>query len=224
MRGARWKTHHGELEEGEIVHHRLRQLKMLAHRHLDVLKHRERGEQRPVLEQDAPALLDLEPILRQKRLGIVPEQRDVAGLGSDQPGDHAHQHGLALARAADDGEDLAAIDVEIETVPNLLTAESFGESAHADHDFSAVLDDHTPIPDRNMANTASKIITRKIALTTALVTCLPSDSALPSTFMPSRQPTRPMMPAANGALMMPAMKSWKSIASCSLSREVGTST
>src|SRR5262245_10715733 len=148
----------------------------------------------------------------------MPEQRDVAGLGPDQTGDHAHQHVLALAGAADDGEDLTAIDVEIETVPNLLTAESLGESAHADHDFSAILDDHTPIPDRNMANTASKIITRKIALTTALVTCVPRDSALPSTLRPSRQPTRPMMTAAKGALIIPAMKCWKSTTSRSLWR------
>src|SRR6187200_2986498 len=47
MRGARRKTDHRELKEGEIVHHRLRQLEMLAHRHLDVLKHRERRKQSP---------------------------------------------------------------------------------------------------------------------------------------------------------------------------------
>src|SRR6185369_12876634 len=85
MRGARRKTDHRELKEGEIVHHRLRQLEMLAHRHLDVLKHRERRKQSPVLEQDAPALLDIESILRQKRLGVMPKQRDVAGLGLIRP-------------------------------------------------------------------------------------------------------------------------------------------
>src|SRR4029077_17447414 len=115
-----------------------------------------------------------------------------------------------------DGEDLAAIDVEAQSVPNLIAAEALGEPAHADHDLSSVGDDQTPIPERNMAKTASKIITRKIALTTALVTCVPRDSALPSTFKPSRQPTSPMITAANGALIMPAMKCWKSTASCSL--------
>ena len=60
-------------------------------------------------------------------------------------------------------------------------AEALGEPAHADDHLSSVLDDHTPIPDKNMANTASRMITRKIALTTALVTWVPSDSALPST-------------------------------------------
>src|SRR5512135_526894 len=178
---------------------------MLAHRHLDVLQDGESGEQRAVLEQDSPALLDLEAILRRKRLGVLPEEAHLALVGLNEPGDHTHQDRLALTRAADDGEDLAAIDVEAQPIPNLLAAEALGEPAHTDQHLASVLDDHTPIPDRNMAKTASKIITRKIALTTALVTCLPSDSALPSTLRPSRQPTSPMMIAANGALIMPAM-------------------
>ena len=78
MRGVGRQADHGELEEGEIVHHRLRQLEMLAHRHLDVLQHGERGEQRAVLEQDAPAALDVEPILRRQRLGVAAEQLDLA--------------------------------------------------------------------------------------------------------------------------------------------------
>src|SRR3979490_3191326 len=100
---------------------------MLPHRHLDVLQHGERGEQCAVLEEDAPAFLDLEAILWRQRLGVLPEQPDVAGIGLDEAGDDAHEHRLALARAADDGEDLAAIDVEAKTVPNLLAAEALGE-------------------------------------------------------------------------------------------------
>ena len=38
MRSSRRQADHGELEEGEIVHHRLGQIEMLAHRHLDVLE------------------------------------------------------------------------------------------------------------------------------------------------------------------------------------------
>src|SRR5262245_2794405 len=217
MRGLRRQSDHGELDKGKVVHHRLRQLKMLPHRQLDVLQNGQRGEQRPILEQDAPAALDVDAILRCQSFGVAAEQLDLAHVGFDQPGDDAEQHRLALAGAADNGEDLAAIDVEIEPVPNLIAAEALGEPADADQDLSAVLQGHIPIDDKNMANTASRIITRKIALTTALVTCVPRDSALPSTFMPSRQPTRPMISAAKGALIMPAMKCWKSTASCSLS-------
>src|SRR5262245_20952054 len=143
---------------------------MLAHRHLDVLQDGQRGEQRPILEQDAPAALDIDAILRRQSLGIAPEQLDFAHVRLDQAGDDPEQHRFALARAADDGEDLAAIDVEIEPIPNLIAAEALGEPADADQDLPPVLQGHIPIADRNMANTASRIITRKIALTTALVT------------------------------------------------------
>ena len=51
-----------------------------------------------------------------ERLDVLPEQPDLAGVGLDQPGDDAHQHRLALARTADDAEDLAAIDVEAQSV------------------------------------------------------------------------------------------------------------
>ena len=78
MRGVRRQADHGELEKGEIVHHGLRQVEMLAHRHLDVLQHGERGEQRTVLEEDAPPLLDVEAGLRRERLRVLPEQRDIA--------------------------------------------------------------------------------------------------------------------------------------------------
>src|SRR5680860_131089 len=215
--GIRRQANHSELEEGEVVHHRLRQVEMLTHRHLDVLQDGQRGEQRTVLKEDAPASLDVESRLRGERLGVLAKQSDHASVRRHQAGDNAHQDGLALAGPADDGEDLTAIDIEAEPIPNLMAAETLSEFAHADHHLSSVLDDHTPIPDKNIANTASRMITRKIALTTAAVTWLPSDSALPCTRKPSRQPTRPMIIAAKGALIMPAMKCWKSTASCSLS-------
>ena len=49
------------------------QLEMLAHRHLNVLQHGERGEQRAVLEQNAPAPLDVEAVLWRERLGVLSE-------------------------------------------------------------------------------------------------------------------------------------------------------
>ena len=75
----------------------LRQFEMLEHRHLDVLEHGERGEQRAVLKQDAPAALDIDAVLRRQRLGVAAEQLDLAHVGLDQAGDDAQQHRLALA-------------------------------------------------------------------------------------------------------------------------------
>ena len=85
MRGIRRQADHGQLEEGEIVHHRLRQVEMLAHRHLDVLQDRERGEQRAVLEEEAPALLDVEAGLRRERLAFCPNSATAPLSGVTSP-------------------------------------------------------------------------------------------------------------------------------------------
>ncbi len=42
-----------DLQLRQFVHQRLRQIEIFAHRHLDVLHHRQRGEQRALLEQHA---------------------------------------------------------------------------------------------------------------------------------------------------------------------------
>src|ERR1044072_561256 len=54
-----------------------------------------------------------------------------------------------------------------------------------------------------MAKIPSSTITRKIDLTTELVVCSPSDSALPCTCRPSTHATTPMTSAMNGALICP---------------------
>ena len=48
------------------------------------------------------------------------------------------------------------------------------------------------------------MMTTKIDFTTDAVTCRPSDSALPPTFMPSTEAMMPMISAMNGALISPA--------------------
>ena len=56
------QPHHLELGERHLSHQRLRQVEILAHRELHVLQRRQRGEQRALLEQDAPAPLDGPPL------------------------------------------------------------------------------------------------------------------------------------------------------------------
>ena len=60
---------HFELGDRQFVHQPLRQIEIFAHRELHVLAHRQRGEQRALLEQDAPAPLDRLPLVR--RLAAV---------------------------------------------------------------------------------------------------------------------------------------------------------
>ncbi len=77
-------------------------------------QHRQRREQRALLEQDAPAPLDV-PALRSdgSHRDRCRRPRCVPARLWHQPDDGAHQHRLAGARRADEAEDFAAIDVEI---------------------------------------------------------------------------------------------------------------
>src|SRR4051794_6953703 len=83
--------------------------------------------------------------------------------------------------------------------------EGIGEGLHARA--------HIPIAAKKMANRPSSTITRKIDLTTEVVVCSPSDSALPLTRSPSEQATTPIASAMNGALIMPTLKWVTEIAS-----------
>ena len=63
------------------------------------------------------------------------EDLDLAGVGSPQAEDRAHQHRLARARAADHAQDLAGHHVEVQAVVDDLVAELVDQSAHADDRF-----------------------------------------------------------------------------------------
>ena len=65
---------------------------------------------------------------------------------------------------------------------------------------------YIPIEAKITANTPSRTITKKMALTTDTVVCRPSDSALPLTWKPSTHATMPITSAMNGALLIPTTK------------------
>ncbi len=140
-------------------------------RDLDILGDGQRREQRAALEQDAPALADID------RLGLVaPDRRfaeheDLARERGLEPDDRAHQHRFAGARSADHAEDLAAPHVEIEAVVDDLVAERVAQPPHRDDDlaFGSVRAHIQPTWLKNTAKKASSTITRKIAWTTAVV-------------------------------------------------------
>ena len=113
-----------------------------------------------------------------------------------QAEDGARQHRLARAGGADEAEDLAAIDIEVEALHDQSVAEADLEVADADDRlalrrlpvglaglFGWVSDRHARpqylIAAKNMANRPSTTMTMKIDFTTEDVTCRPSDSAEP---------------------------------------------
>ena len=129
-----------------------------------------------------------------------------ADLGHEAD-DGARQHRLAGAGRADEAENFAALDVEIEPVQNLGGAELHRDIANPDDGVGHFRRHrHIPIEAKKIANTPSMTMTKKIPFTTEEVVCCPSDSALPWTASPSTQATIPITAAMTGALMMPTVK------------------
>src|SRR5215207_4531223 len=216
---------HAELGHHDLVEQPLRNLKILAHRKLDVLPHGERGKQRALLEQDAPAPLDAAALGGTRRVEIDTEYLDAAADLRHQADDGARQHRFSGARGPDKSQNLAALDVEVEPVEHPRLAELHGDVANPDDGVGNLASHgHIPIDAKKMANTPSITITKKIPFTTEDVVCWPSDSALPCTASPSTQATMPMTAAITGALIIPTTKWSIEMASRSRSRKASGST
>src|SRR2546429_834650 len=219
------QAYHAELGHHDLVEQPLRDLEIFAHRKLDVLPHGERGEQRALLKQDAPAALDTAALGGTRRIEIDAEHLDVSTELGHETDDGARQHRFSGARRADEPKDFAALDVEVEPVEHPCLAELHGDVANPDDGVgNFARHGHIPIDAKKMANTPSITITKKIPFTTEDVVCWPSDSALPCTASPSTQATMPMTAAMTGALMIPTMKWSIEMASRSRSRKASGST
>ena len=93
----------------------------------------QRREQRALLEQHSPALLDGAPLPVVERGKIVTEDFDCTLLLRHEPDDGAHQHRFASARAADKPEDLAFEHVDTGAIKHRRAAEVDDDVADADH-------------------------------------------------------------------------------------------
>ncbi len=149
------------------------ELQVLEHGELHVLQHRERGEQRALLERHAVPGLDLLEL----RDAEIPEraahQAHLARLRALQAEDGPQQHGFSRARAADDAEHLAPLDGHVEMVVHDLAAEAIDEALDLDDGFDAGVA-HMSSCQKMIAKTAFAKITRKIDCTTATVVRRPS--------------------------------------------------
>src|SRR6185295_2268625 len=182
------QTHHAELGHHDLVEQPLRNLEIFAHRKLDVLPHRERGEQRALLKQDAPAALDAAALGGTRGIKIDAKHLDASTELRHEADDGPRQHRFSGARGADKSQNLAALDVEVEPVEHPRLAELHGNVANPDDGVGNLArHGHIPIDAKKMANTPSITITKKIPFTTEDVVCWPSDSALPCTANPSTQ-------------------------------------
>ncbi len=122
----------GQLQFGQLVHGLVGQPGMLVHRRGDVLAHGQVGEQRPRLEQHAPALLEhLKPHVGDL-VHVLAEDADLAGLRLPEPDQGPQQHRLAGAGAADQAHDLAPPDGEVQAVVDHVIAEVRDQAANLD--------------------------------------------------------------------------------------------
>src|SRR5207249_2812793 len=124
--------HHDEFRHHDLVEQALRDIEIFPHRELDVLPHGERGEQRALLEENAPAPLDAAPLCGVRRIEIDAEHFDAAGDFWHQPDDGARQHRLARARGTDEAQNLAAFHIEVEAIEDARLAELHGNVADPD--------------------------------------------------------------------------------------------
>ena len=131
--GVGGQAGHGDLVAGDLVEQRLLdEREIFADRHLDILGDGQGREERAVLEQHSPAPADILRLVLLAPDHIFAEHLDVAGVRHLKADDRAHQHRLAGARSADDAENLAAADIEVEAVMDDLVAEAVLEPADRD--------------------------------------------------------------------------------------------
>ncbi len=141
-------------------------------RESDILADGQCGEQRALLEQDAVAALARDALVNRALVDPFAEEPQLAGLRPRQPDDVAQQRGLAATRAADQRDDLAAFDIEVEPVVHKVPSEARDHAAQRDDGlgvFMPLAHPGIPIERVAIANTASARITTVIAATTEAV-------------------------------------------------------
>src|SRR5215831_10678871 len=193
-----------------------RKLRVLAQRQHHVLRHRERGKERSLLEEhtdERSPLGVIEPLDRRAC------DRDRAVVRAMQARERLEEHRLPRPRASRDAEDLTARDFQIDAVVHFLSAEAVDDTLRRENGFAVVsgAGGHSPSFSNRMEKNASRTITRKIDFTTARVVSRPTLSADPRTRSPCMQPMMPMITAKTGALMMPTYRSFQSTALCTRS-------
>src|ERR1051325_9371761 len=104
---------------------------MLAQRHLDVLGHRQRAEQRAVLKQHAEMLLELALFSLAKVQNVAAEHLDLSGNRPLQADQRAQQYRFAGAGTADDAQHLAAPDLKVDAVMHGLRAKAVHNAVRA---------------------------------------------------------------------------------------------
>ena len=149
-----------DLQRGDLVEQRrVGTRALLLERHLDVLGHGQRAEQRAVLEQHAPALLDLpHRAVRLSRPIVWPNTSIVPAAGRLRPTIVRSSTDLPVPEPPTTPSTSPRADRESRSSMQHLAAEARGQAAHAD----APGYQRSELRQKRIEKTASMTITRKI--------------------------------------------------------------
>jgi hypothetical protein len=106
------QAHRIELHQHDVADHGLGQVGVLAQRKATLSNTVQVGEQRAELEQHAQAAAQAVQLRAVARFDDLAVEHHPAAVGGVHAADQAHQRGLAAARPAQDGRDLAAREVQ----------------------------------------------------------------------------------------------------------------
>ena len=170
MRRIRRQANKRQFQICQLIHNINWQRNMFPHGHLNILQHRQRRKQRPILKKYARANLKMAHLAPAHMGNILTKKPDDAIINPLQPVQAAQQNGFTPARLADNAQHLALIDIEVQILKHHLRAKALLQMPHFNQRAcSAFRDCHhhqIPIAVSAMANIASSTITKKIDFTT----------------------------------------------------------
>src|SRR5690625_766804 len=159
-------------------------LAQFAHGESDVVENIERAEQRSLLEEHTPAPADAPGIVPPQFVNRLAEYMNFPFRGLQQTNDLVHQHGLATAGFADQRQNFATVDFEVDAMvkpdPPHLLLEAFHLHDGAGLVVGSGVHQNKPSMAMSAPKAASKIRIRLRLITTDLVVCLLRLSVLAS--------------------------------------------
>ena len=116
MRAPPAQAHRVELHQHDVADHRLGQIGLLAQRKGDVVEDQRSVNRAPNWNSTPMRRRRAEELVAVARIDHLAVEGDRARVGGMHAADQAQQRGLAAARAAQDGRDLAALEAQRDVV------------------------------------------------------------------------------------------------------------
>src|SRR6185436_5291783 len=204
----------GEPQRDHLADHGPGQLRQLAQRQRDVVRDRHRAEQRVLLERHARAAQEAPARLRRQLVERLVEQPELAGERRQEARERAQERRLPAARAAEQREDLARLDAQIDVLEDRPVAVADREIAALEeragarrHGSASLPHGGPPSSELAVANTASTKMISEMPITTVRVAAAPTLLASPPARIPRCAPENPTIHANTKLFERPCTRS-----------------